>query len=865
MSNEQVTFVFNDQSITMDKGLPVLEAALRMGAHVPHFCYHKNLSIVGQCRACLVEVLDAGNGRPIPKLQPSCATYAAEGMVISSVTPRVIEAQEGVFEFLLKNHPLDCPVCDQGGECPLQDQTMAYGKAISRTHEFRRIYENKEISAFIKPEMNRCVHCTRCIRFTEEIDGGAEFGWAQRGDRTEVGVYEDLPLTSVVSGNVIDICPVGALTDNKYRFTARVWEMQETQGPCTLCSVGCRQGVWTKDGEIKRVTAAENERVNDTWICDVARYGWSGAHGEGRITQPMIRKDGELTPVGWAEAIGEAARGFGAVMEQSDGGAIAGLGGASSTNETAYQFGAFMRSVLGTNHLDSRIHTRDIVQTDLQSAAFGGVGGAGSIEELGRSKAVIIVGSDPFRQHPILALQIRKAHRARAVIINVNQRRIDLRVQGRVHHLMPVLGGISRTLRALATYLVDGGAKPEGENVEDYAALLDSVDLSRLCEEADVSPDDLIAAARAILVADGGVSILSGPGETGKVAVSEAINLGLLLRANMLFATSAPNLQGAIDMGLHPETLPGGDLSDEDVRAACEEAWGKPLSAQVGKDTNGILDGLVSGELKGLYILDCDPVAEHPDGARARGALEKADFVVLQTSHLNASAEYADVVIPAPTLYEETGSVTNLERRAQALPRALKPMIDKMVPEAWRAFADIAKALERPMRANSLDKIRIEAHSLISDYANAFGRMPDEGLHLRREGRRAYQIAQISEKEAQEPGLRMFLTPVLWLSGAYAASAYHLADMPEAALALSPSDAGSLGVQDGELVEFEVGGEAVQLPAHVDKNAPVGVAFAPEGYLRAHGGSALNTGGAPGRQGVEIQVRKAEKPQEVGA
>ncbi len=215
----------------------------------------------------------------------------------------------------------------------------------------------------------------------------------------------------------------------------------------------------------------------------------------------------------------------------------------------------------------------------------------------------------------------------------MNQRRIDLRVQGRVHHLVPVLGGISRTLRALATYLVDGGARPEGANAEEYAALLDSLDLNRLCEEADVAPEDLMAAARAILVADGGVSILSGPGETGKVAVSEAINLGLLLRANMLFATGAPNLQGAVDMGLHPESLPGGDLSDEGVRAACEEAWGKPPAAQAGRNTSGILGGLMSGELKGLYILGCDPVAEYPDGARVREALEKADFIVLQTSH----------------------------------------------------------------------------------------------------------------------------------------------------------------------------------------------------------------------------------------
>ncbi len=857
MSNERVTFTFNDRSVAIEAGLPVLEAALRAGEHVPHFCYHKNLSIVGQCRACLVEVLDAGDGRPIPKLQPSCATPAAEGMVVSSRTPRVVEAQEGVFEFLLKNHPLDCPVCDQGGECPLQDQTMAYGKAISRTHEFRRVYPDKEISPFIKPEMNRCVHCTRCIRFTEEIDGGAEFGWAQRGDRTEVGVFEDLPLTSVVSGNVIDICPVGALTDNKYRFTARVWEMRETKTPCALCSVGCRQSVWTKDGEIKRVTAAENGRVNDAWICDVARFGWSAARGEGRVAQPMIRREGRLVPISWAEAIGEAARRFGAVIEAHGAGALAGLGGASSTNETAYQFGVFMRSVLGTGHVDCRVHPRDLAQTDAQRAAFGGVGGVGSIKELGRSGAVVIVGADPFAQHPILALQIRKAHRAGAVIVSVNQRRIDLRVQGRTHQFVPALGGVSRALRALAKCLLEGGARPGGANANEYAALLAEADLGRLCGEADVALEAVRAAAAAILAAEGGVSVLSGPGETGKTAVSEAINLGLLLRASALFAPGAPNLQGALDMGLHPQTLPGGGLTDARARAACAEAWGRLPGAEAGKDANGILDGLARGELKGLYLLGCDPAAERPDGARAREALEKADFVVLHASHLNASAEYADLVIPAPSLYEEAGSVTNLERRAQSLPRALKPTIDRMTPDAWRAFVDMARAMERPMRAASLEKIQVEARALIGDYADAFGRLPEEGLLLARPREGACQVAPIPEKEAPAPGLRMLLTPVLWLSGAQVASARHLADMPDAALAVSPADAEVLGAAEGEEVEFEIGGRTARLPLRPDRGVPAGVAFAPEGYLRVHGGSLLNAGGAPGRQGVEIRPRKA--------
>lgn len=741
---------------------------------------------------------------------------------------------------------------------------MAYGKAISRTHEARRVYAAKDISSFIKPEMNRCVHCTRCIRFSEEIDGGAEFGWSQRGDRTEVGVFGDLPLTSVVSGNVIDICPVGALTDNKYRFTARVWEMRETQAPCVLCSVGCRQSVWTKDGEIKRVTAGENEKINDTWICDVARYGWSGAHGEGRVYQPMIRKDGNLTPVGWAEAVGEVARRFAAIITREGGEAIAGLGGAASTNETAYTFGVFMRSVLGTNHIDSRIHPRDIAQTDAQHAAFGGVGGVGTIAELGRSKAIVIVGSDPFSQHPILALQIRKAHRAGAVIVNVNQRRADLRVLGRTHHLTPALGGVSRTLRALAKCLLDGGVRPEGANAEEYARLLAASDVSRLCEEAQIAPSDFKAAAHALMEADGAASVLSGPGETGKVAVSEAINLGLLLRANVLFAAGVPNLQGAMDMGLRPDALPGGGVLDEKKCAACEETWGRPPSAKAGKNANGIINGLESGEFKALYLLGCDPVAERPDGAHTRSALEKADFVVLQTAHLNASAEYADVVIPAPTLYEEAGSVTNLERRVQYLPRALKPPIEKMTPDAWQAFVDVAKAMERPLRAVSIDRIQAQVRALVGDYANAFGRLPDEGLHLERVRTGAYQIALIPEKEARGTGLRMLLTPVLWLSGAYAASAQHLADMLGAALVVSPADAEVLDAGDGELVEFEMGGARVQLPIRIEKNAPVGVVFAPEGYLRAHGGSALNLGDAPGRQGVEIQVRKVVITQGTG-
>ncbi|OGL65241.1 MAG: NADH dehydrogenase (quinone) subunit G [Candidatus Tectomicrobia bacterium RIFCSPLOWO2_12_FULL_69_37] len=861
MADQEITFTLNGEAVAAKKGEPVLEAALRRGLHIPHFCYHSYLSVVGQCRACLVDVLDAGNGKPVPKLQPACATPAIQGMVISTVSPRVKEAQEGVFEFLLKNHPLDCPVCDQGGECPLQDQTMAYAKAVSRTHELRRIYPRKELSAYVKPEMNRCVHCTRCIRFTHEIDGGGEFGWASRGDRTEVGIFEDLPLTSIVSGNVIDICPVGALTDNKYRFTARVWEMAHAEGPCTLCSVGCRQRVWRAGDELKRVTAGENPAVNDAWICDVGRYGWSGVHAGERILRPLIRREGRLQPASWPEALGHIARRLGAILRESGGGAVAGLGGAWATNESAFQFGAFFREVLGSNSVDCRVHPRDLAQTEAQLAAFGAVGGQGSIAGLGRAKGILLVGSDPFEEHPILALQVRKAARGGAAVVSVHPRRIDLRLHSGLRHLCPLPGEEARALRALAKALAEAGAAPSGEGAEGYAHALASADLDALCREADIDPREAREAARALRPEGAEVVVLAGPGAQAEAA-AEAANLALLLRAELLFASTGPNLQGALDMGLHPALLPGGrPLGDAAAREACQGAWGGPVGAAPGLSSAQVWDALNERRVRALYLFGCDPAAEHPEGARVRRALEAAEFVVLHASHANASLDYAEVVLPAPTLYEEEGSVTNLERRVQRLRRAVKPLGEAREP--WRAFAELSRAMEAPMRAHALDRVRLQARLLCADYAGPLSRLPEEGVRLARERRGAFRAAALPPAAPPAGGLRLILAPALWLSGSFAASAVHLKDMPRAALRLSPPDADRIGAGEGDEAEVELGGRSLRLPVRVDASLPVGLAQAPEGYLAALRGG-LDAGAARGGAAVKVRAAAAAPRVKVG-
>ncbi|MBT4430403.1 MAG: molybdopterin-dependent oxidoreductase, partial [Nitrospinaceae bacterium] len=770
---------------------------------------------------------------------------------------RVKEAQESVFEVLLKNHPLDCPVCDQGGECPLQDQTLGYAKAVSRTHELRRIYPKNEISPFIKPEMNRCVHCTRCIRFTSEIDGGSEFGWANRGDRTEVGVFADLPLTSIVSGNVIDICPVGALTDNKYRFTARVWEMKEVEGPCTLCSVGCQQKVWNREGELKRVTAGDNPEVNDTWICDVGRWGWSGVQNESRIKSPMIRENGELRPASWEEAQGLIARRFSAIRTESGGAALAGLGGGRSTNETAFQFGALFRTVLESANIDCRINPRDMRQTEAQRAGLGAVGGHGSLTGLASAKSILLIGSDPFEEHPVLALRARAAHSAGGSIVSVHPRRIDLRVLGRIHHLTPIPGEEARALSALARLLLDAGASPKGGGADAARGGLAGLDVDALCRESALDTTDLADAAGALRPDEGGVCVVVGPGLKDEAAITEAVNIALMLDAEILFASGAANLQGALDMGLHPALLPGSRSVDEaSAQSACAEVWGGEALGTGGQGADDILAGAAEKKIRGLYLLECDPVAEHSEGALARRALEGAEFVVVHASHRGASVEYADVVLPALTLYEEEGTVTNIERRAQRLRRAVKPQ-GSGSKEAWRVLSEIARLLEHPLKANDLAGIQAQIRLLAEEYAPAFGKAPEAGVLLSRERKGNSQPVAHEPTNPPPAGLQMILAPALWLSGSLIASADHLSGMPEAALRISPTDAERLGVSDGAAVSFEVGGKSVALPVQVDPTIPVGVAQAPEGYLAALEGAVLNLGGDEGA-GTVIQVSIAE-------
>ncbi|MFQ5692814.1 MAG: NADH-quinone oxidoreductase subunit NuoG, partial [Nitrospinota bacterium] len=426
------TVTIDNRTIEVEAGTTIIEAADALGIYIPRFCYHHKLSVVAQCRMCMVEIAHpAPPAGAAPRPFAACSTPVNDGMVVQTHSPLAVEAQKGVVEFLLINHPLDCPICDQGGECPLQDIAQGFGDAFTRNEFGRRTYPKLDISPFIEPEMNRCIHCTRCIRFSEEIDGYSEFGFVDRGDRTMVDVYHgmDLSVRSPVSGNVIDLCPVGALTNKPYRFAARVWEMAATETPCLLCPVQCASVVWTREGCIKRVTAGTNEAVNECWICDAGRWGMEFAASANRRTAPWAGRGGERAQVAWKDALARTTEGLQEVRDRYGSQAIAGIGGGRSTNEAAYLFQKLLRGVLGTNHVDARVHPLDVAATDASIRARGYPGLGLGLEALDRAPAVFLFGSDLFYEHPILALRVRKAVRCGGRLVLAHPRRVSLNLE----------------------------------------------------------------------------------------------------------------------------------------------------------------------------------------------------------------------------------------------------------------------------------------------------------------------------------------------------------------------------------------------------------------------------------------------------
>jgi len=621
------------------EGSMVIQAAHKLGVYVPHFCYHKKLSVAANCRMCLVDVEKA------PKALPACATPVTNGMVVHTRSDKAIAAQKSVMEFLLINHPLDCPVCDQGGECQLQDLAVGYGASASRYREAKRVVVAKEMGPLISADgMQRCIHCTRCIRFGQEIGGIMEIGMVNRGEHAEITTFVGKAVESELSGNMIDICPVGALLSKPFKFTARTWEMARRRSVSPHDSLGANLVVQTKLDRVLRVVPFENEDVNECWISDRDRFSYEGLYTEDRLAHPMIKgEDGQWREASWADALQVVVHGFNAVREQFGADQIGGIGSHTATTEELALLARLMRS-LGSENVDFRLRVID-PQFD---QALKGVPWLGmSIAEFGQLDRVLVVGSFLRKDHPLLAQRLRQAAKHGTQISFIDSAFDD--------PLFPVTARMAVSPAALPNALAEVLA---AVGKEKGAAIPESL--------ANVQPGDTAGLIAASLMSGERVGIMLGntavsSGQAALIAANASALAGLL-NAKFGFLTAGANTVGGYLAGATPGR---GGLSAEQM---------------------------LQQPLKAYLVLHAEPSMDSDNGAKAVDTLKAAGFAVALTSYRSAAEDWADVMLPIAPFTETSGTFVNAEGRVQSFKGVAAPYGDTR--PAWKVLRVLGNLFE---------------------------------------------------------------------------------------------------------------------------------------------------------------------------
>jgi NADH-quinone oxidoreductase subunit G len=620
-----VTLTIDDVEVSVPKGTLVIRAAEKLGVQIPRFCDHPLLDPVGACRQCLVEVADAGNGRPIPKPQASCTLAVAEGMVVrtQASSPVADKAQQGIMEFLLINHPLDCPVCDKGGECPLQNQAMSNGRGESRYVELKRTYPKPiNISAQVLLDRERCVLCARCTRFSEQIAGDPFIALIERGALQQVGIYEKEPFESYFSGNTIQICPVGALTSASYRFRARPFDLVSTPSVCEHCASGCALRTDHRRGKVTRRLAGYDPEVNEEWNCDKGRFAFLYSRQADRLTHPLVRDEpgGELRPASWPEAFALAARGLRAAA-----GSVGVLTVGRLTAEDAYAYAKFARVALGTNDIDFRARPHSAEEADFLASSVVGRALETTYADLERASKVLLVGLEPEEESPILFLRLRKAAGKGTQVFSVapfTSRGLE-KMHGTLVRTVP--GTEAAVLGALA-----------GGSADALGSAIDGSDVILVGERLATVPGGLSAVAA--LASTTGARLAWVPRRAGD--------------------------RGAVEAGCLPNLLPGGrPVTDPGARVDTAADWGtSTLPEQVGRDGNAIISAAASGALRALVVAGVE-LADLPDPVLARTAVQNADFVVSLEIRASEVTAEADVVFPVAPVSDKAGTFVDWEGR----------------------------------------------------------------------------------------------------------------------------------------------------------------------------------------------------------
>ena len=627
--SKDITLKIDDRVVTVPPGTLVIEAARRMGIEVPSFCYFPGLSLQAACRMCLVEVEKA------PKLQTACTLVATPGMVVRTSTPQVHDARKGMLEFLLANHPLDCPVCDKGGECELQDMVFTYGADKSRFNEEKRHVPEQKWSEAVYYDAPRCILCFRCVRVCDEGMDVKALGVGARGSQSVIIPNGEDHLDCEECGMCIDICPVGALTSGTYRYKTRPWEMAYVSTVCTHCSNGCKTTLSVRNNEILRANNRDLSGFNKDFLCVKGRFGFDFTSHPERLKLPLVRRNGKLVPSSWEDAMAEVSRRLAEVHKASGADSIGFIGSNRTTNEENYLLGRIARASIGTNNID---HHRTADYASL-IAALGTQAAAATatMTQLYEADAVLLIGHDPTEQSPLVAWQIRSAIRHRgARLYIVNSKSIKLLRKARGFAEVPE-GREATAVR----WLAGGEAQLDGGTIERLSSL------------------------KALLQRESNVVIVFGAELTG-AAIRDLVKFGSSLPGQTRYMALGDyaNSRGAADMGQLPDVLPGYvSVTDARAREKFAALWWAKLPEKRGMDARGMLAAAAKGQLHALYVVGANPVKTF--GVSATDRLGKLDLLVVQDLFLTETAQLADIVLPAAAAYEKNGTMTNTAGEVQ--------------------------------------------------------------------------------------------------------------------------------------------------------------------------------------------------------
>jgi len=858
---KEVKVTINGKQLTAQEGQTILEVATENGIHIPTLCVMPELGFTpGSCRVCVVEV------EGLPNLAASCVYPVRDGLVIHTHSERVVKARKAVLELLISNHPLDCMTCEQAGSCALQDLAYELGVKESRFQREERKIPLDESNPFITRDLNKCILCGRCVEICNEIQQShaIDFGYRSANTKIIAGTDDDLRYSQCVfCGQCVAVCPVGALIDKSAQGKGRFWEFQKVHTTCNYCGCGCGFDLNVKDGKVVKVTSNPDSVVNGIKLCVKGRFGNDYIHRDDRLKTPLIRKNGKLEPASWEEALGLISDKFSKIKTEHGSDSLAVLSSAKCTNEENFLLMKFARAVLGTNNVDHCARLCHSATVAGLAQAFGSGAMTNSIKEIVNASAIYLTGSNTTENHPIIALEIKKAvTKNGAKLIVADPREIELAKYATLW-LRQKPGTDVALFNGLMNVIITEGLEDKNfikERTEDYEKMKEVVlkYSPEIVEKITGVPAEDIRKAARIYAQSPTTSLIYSMGitqhTTGTDNVLSTANIAMLTGnvgkestgVNPLRGQS--NVQGACDLGALPNVYSGYQkVTDPQIQEKFSKAWGADLSDQVGLTVVEILNAAHEGKIKGIFIMAENPAMSDPDLNHAREALRKTEFLVVSDMFMTETAELADVVLPGVSFAEKDGTITNTERRVQRIRKAIEP-IGKAKPE-WQMICELAQKMGYQMSYNHPSEIMEEIAELTPIYGGMFyPRLEEKGLqwpcldvnhpgtkylHKGKFSRGKGKFFPVEFREAAELPDEEY--PLIFTTGRVL---YHFHTgtvtrrskglneiYPEALVEISPQDAREMNIEDGEMIEVSSRRGKIQAKAKVTEKSGKGVVF----------------------------------------